>query len=138
MKLKVMTSAACLLLLLLAAAATSNAESPGGEFTLPFDAQWGSVVLPAGAYRFTIVSNFGSIHYLDVRGKKASAFILPSGIENRTGSGKSHLTAVTIGGKHFVERMEFKEGEITFEFRLPKNAKNPADLTRMMISHGGS
>ncbi|MDE3180686.1 MAG: hypothetical protein KGM47_13630 [Acidobacteriota bacterium] len=138
MKLKVMASSACLLLVFLAAATTSNAESPGGKFTLPFDAQWGDAVLPAGAYRFTIVSSFGSVRYLDVRGKQASAFILPSGTENGTSAGNSHLTAVTIGGKHFVQRMEFKEGKVAFEFRLPKNVRNPADLTHLMISHAGS
>ncbi|MGH9397598.1 MAG: hypothetical protein ACRD18_12195 [Terriglobia bacterium] len=131
------TASICLPFVLLLAAGSGRAESPGGKFTLPFEVHWGVAVLPPGDYSFTVVSSLGTSHYLDVRGKKNSAYIFPAETETGTDTGPSHLTTVTIGGNHFIEQMVLKEANTTFKFRLPKAAKSEAQFTPLMLSHTG-
>ncbi|MGH9438355.1 MAG: hypothetical protein ACRD22_10780 [Terriglobia bacterium] len=124
-------------LALLLAAGISKATSSGGKFTLPFEAHWGIAVLPPGDYTFTVISPFGSPRYLDVRGKRSGAYIFPLSTEMGTNARRSHLTLVTIGRNHFIERLVLTEVNTAFEFRIPKSAIRNARSTRLKLSREG-
>lgn len=126
----------CLLFGALIASSSANAASPGGRFTLPFAAAFGSTILPPGDYTFTVLSSFGSANYLDVRGKTTSVFILPAETHAWADGGKSRLTAVTLGNNHFIESLTLGEAGLTFRFKLPKGARVPASFTSLMAPAG--
>ncbi|MGH9451756.1 MAG: hypothetical protein ACRD11_14665 [Terriglobia bacterium] len=137
LRLRFFTVSVFMSLALVLAAGISKATSSGGKFTLPYEAHWGIAVLPPGDYTFTVISPSGSPRYLDVRGKRSGAYIFPLGTQIGTNARHSHLTLVTIGSNHFIERLVLKEVNTTFEFRIPKSAKTEARFTRLKLSRAG-
>ncbi|MGH9405358.1 MAG: hypothetical protein ACRD3D_05910 [Terriglobia bacterium] len=71
----------------------SAQEAMAGTFTLPFEARWGSAILPAGNYSFTL-DHAGSGGILQVsRGTKGVALIQSQSYSTES-SGRSELTVV--------------------------------------------
>ena len=76
-----------------------------GKFTLPFEARWQNVVLPAGNY--TISMHSATAPYtMFVRGEGKSVIILGVSVNERTISEKSELTLVKLGNSYVVRSLE--------------------------------
>ena len=73
-----------------------RAEDYKGSFTLPFEVRWGTAVLPAGDYTFTMDTDKGS-NLATIRGDKVAAMIIANGTSNRQFSGRSSLVLARRG-----------------------------------------
>jgi hypothetical protein len=90
-----------------------------GEFTLPFEAQWGSAVLPPGNYAFSIstASSPGLRYAVFLNGEGKNAIILPLTVpEENVSSNDSHLTLVNAGGRYVIQSLQAAELGETFDY----------------------
>lgn len=96
-----------------------------GNFTLPFEARWGSAVLPPGDY--TISMDTDLIHatnYLVVRGAGKSAMILDSVLEEKEISNHSQLTVVKTAAGYAVQTLDAGEAGLTLSYPVPENKRH--------------
>ncbi|HEV2495006.1 MAG TPA: hypothetical protein VG204_18245 [Terriglobia bacterium] len=99
-----------------------------GEFTLPFEAQWGSAVLPPGTYAFSIstASSPGLRYAVFLNGEGKNAIILPLTMpEQKVSSDDSHLTLVNTGGRYVVQSFQAAELGETFDYAVSKPKVKP-------------
>lgn len=80
-----------------------------GTFTLPFDAQWGRMTLPAGDYSlyYGHVSSGGS-YLVEVAGEKGTShrgFILPIPGGDRVSSSDNTLICIREGDKGYIREL---------------------------------
>jgi len=104
-------------LLTLFAASVLYAEQLKGSFTLPFDAYWGDVLLPAGHYTFS----------LDTTG--ATPVVLHPGTQSKYvkfgyteilhSPAKSQLVIVHTGAKSMVNAVYIADLKTAFWFKVP-------------------
>lgn len=87
-------------------------EQYKGTFTLPFQAQWGPLTLPAGDYTIDLQSSADS--FLVVRGEGKSAFLLKGAVSTKPLSDYSQLTIVDVDGHEVITSLE--AGPIGFAF----------------------
>ncbi|MBV9612282.1 MAG: hypothetical protein JO091_07410 [Acidobacteriaceae bacterium] len=98
----------------------TNAQAAQATFTLPFEAHWGTAVLPAGDYTITEVSSRSWPKVLFVKGHDRSATILASIEQPLSGEEASALKIVNVGGTQVVrEFISTAEGKC-FRFEAPK------------------
>jgi hypothetical protein len=133
--LKVLAGLSLLVLTLGATGAKAQGHSGTdftGTFTLPFEAQWGSTILPVGEY---------SLHYkqplkggplvVEVVGKEKGsphAFILPRATSNVSAS-KSALVCVREGNVLVVRALEMARIGQSVRFGMPRGAQ--------LVAHDG-
>ncbi len=111
------------LALMVAAVAPSvaSAQRVGGHFTLPCTTYWGSAVLPAGSYSFTMKRNFGGAAVLWIRGQKNATIAL---IADRDTYLKENVLEVSRGaGSEVVTGMKLADGGIKAKFHPTPVAK---------------
>jgi hypothetical protein len=114
--------------LLLAVAAISlsavfaAAEDYHGEFTLPLEAQWGKIVLPAGTYSFTMNIEKSPYTIKVQRGSETAIFIWLAGkTPLKRVSGPSLLTAIRRGNGLRIRSMDLASEGIMFDFTVPRS-----------------
>ena len=113
-----------------------------GHFVLPYEAQWGSITLPAGDYTFSIdhLSMNGSI--LLYRGTQSAGVVRWQSMEgapNQSSSGQ--LLFIRHEGKATVRALELPEVG-TLYFSLPKDmktlvAQQPELIEAVTVQVGG-
>jgi len=114
-----------------------------GRFTLPFEIRWGTMVLPAGNYSFTMQSATDS-GMVAVRGEHARALIMnPVDIRESKVSDVSHLIVVRSGRKGTVRALYLGPLGMTFYYRPPKAdtqfvAQAPQLIQRVPVSVTGT
>ena len=86
-----------------------------GKFALPVAARWGSVVLLAGDYSFTMQTS-GAPYLLDVRGQRKQAFIMTAAADTRSYSGQSQLNLIKSGEDYSIGSLELPELGLTFVY----------------------
>ena len=120
--LKLFTKLVVAVLALGALATCGNAQNAyEGKFTLPFEAHWGSVTLPAGDYTFALRS--ASVPYvLHIQGgaTNTNTFIMAITADPKVASGHAQLNLVDIAGEQSVQTFEAPELGLTFSFATPK------------------
>jgi hypothetical protein len=120
--LKLFTKLVVAVLALGALATCGNAQNAyQGKFTLPFEAHWGSVTLPAGDYTFAMRS--ASVPYvLQIQGgaTNTNTFIMAITADPKVASGHAQLNLVDIAGEQSVETFEAPELGLTFSYATPK------------------
>lgn len=79
----------------------AQGQSAAGEFTLPFEAHWGAVTLPAGHYTFTLERPGAASMITISRDTRGIAVVLDSGYDLAT-SGKSELIVKREGNVNTV------------------------------------
>ena len=113
-----------LLLAVLAAglsASLASAQDYEGKFTLPFEARWGTAVLPAGDYSFRINTNNYSCIALVSQGGRGVAFIMPDTAASRGEvAGSSALIAVRSAGSYRIRALQLAEAGVVLEYSPPK------------------
>ena len=104
-----------------ALATCGNAQNAyQGKFTLPFEAHWGSVKLPAGDYTFDLRS--ASVPYvLHIQGgaTNTTTFIMAITADPKVASGHAQLNLVDIAGEQSVQTFEAPELGLTFSYATP-------------------
>jgi hypothetical protein len=97
-----------------------------GAFTLPFNAQWGPVSLPAGEYKLYYGRlNDGGPALVEVVGKEKRtphAFILPQGASDAKAT-KSALVCVREGGAGIIRALEMPQIGEAVNFRMPRGTQ---------------
>lgn len=123
--LKVASNVALVALALCCSAGLGSAQDAyKGKFTLPFEARWGSAVLPAGDYTITMPSQT-SPYVLYLRGESKSAIILANGSDTKALSDHSQLTLVDVGGRYVIRTLEAGEIGLTLDYALPGAKAKP-------------
>jgi len=124
---------------LLAACFTANlakaSDAYTGKFTLPFEARWGGLVLPAGEYSFTLndLTVAGTIAVQ--RDGKNLGVVLVRSISDFDTSGKSELVAVSNGGVYRISAMHLQAGA-RMGFLIPKAEQpSPARGPELSLLH---
>jgi hypothetical protein len=113
-----------------------------GHFVLPYDAQWGSVALPAGDYTFSIDHLTASGQILLYRGTQAAGIVRWQDMENDQKLGSAgELLCVRHDGKVTVRALELPEVG-TLYFALPKGmktlvAQQPELIEAVSVQVGG-
>jgi hypothetical protein len=97
-----------------------------GTFTLPFNAQWGPVTLPAGEYKLYYGRLYdGGPALVEVIGKEnrsPHAFILPQGASDATAT-KSALVCVREGNAGVIRALELPQIGEALNFRMPRHTQ---------------
>jgi hypothetical protein len=103
-----------------------SAEDYKGTFTLPFEVRWGSAVLPAGDYSFTIDTARDS-QRATVRWENGAAMVMPSSISDRQFDGHSALILTRRGHRGTVRALALatpgtgsRKGGLVFSYAPPK------------------
>lgn len=100
------------------------AASFAGSFTLPFEAQWGPMTLPAGDYTLRY-GNLEGVHMVEVVGKKKGS---PHGLimvqaRDLTAAGKNSLICARQGDVTIVRALEMPVIGETVEFANPHGVR---------------
>jgi hypothetical protein len=118
-------------------------EACRGKFTLPFEAQWGQVVLPAGEYSFTLDNDTvgGKVTIQSETGRTAG-YVLNQGIYDRQNLDHSELILVRSGGSYTVRALRLEDLGMTLEYSVPKSegqfiSQGPHLLERIPVTIGG-
>ena len=102
----------------------ASANAQHATFTLPFETQWGSAVLPAGEYHMYSPMTLARPKLLSISGQGKTAYILAGGEkllpEFESGS---YLLIANVGGKHVVREYTSALSGKTFRFEVPKSAQ---------------
>lgn len=97
-----------------------------GTFTLPFEAQWGSTILPAGEYSLYYGQPFaGGPLTVEVLGKEKGSphvFILPQGTGSASTT-KSALVCVRVGNAGIVRGLQMAAIGKSVTFAMPHGSK---------------
>jgi hypothetical protein len=97
-----------------------------GTFTLPFDAQWGAMALPAGDYSLSYGKPFsGGIYVLVVVGKAEGS---PRGMifirgHGRTSATKNALVSIREGSKAYFRELRLGAIGESVDFTLPHGVR---------------
>jgi hypothetical protein len=100
-----------------------SAQVSRGEFTLPVETHWGSVVMAPGSYSYTLDKATVGL-MISVRGQGMSVSIPATGAVS-TGQplkGSSTLFLITEGGETSVRSMQFGHLGLTVHYQ-PSNRK---------------
>ena len=106
-----------------ARAQTLALTSFSGTFTLPLDAQWGAMTLPAGDYSLSYGQPFkGGIHAVTVAGEAVGS---PHGMilmkaRSQTSASKNKLLCVREGNKLYVRTLELASIGESVHFKIPQ------------------
>lgn len=106
----------------------AQAQSAAGKFTLPFEAHWGAVTLPAGHYTFTLNRPGSGSMVIVSRGTRAVAIILDEGYD-LAASGKSELIVKREGNVNTVCDLRLPELGMVFYYApvQPKRGSKAAE-----------
>ena len=101
-----------------------------GRFTLPHQVRWGSVVLPAGEYTFTMQS--AAVPYvIHLRGEGIAAIIMTISVDTKASSGRSQLDLVQTGSEYVVRALEAPALGVTFLYgERPTKSGSQEHMTR--------
>ncbi|MFL6448188.1 MAG: hypothetical protein ACJ746_10940 [Bryobacteraceae bacterium] len=96
-----------------------SAQISRGNFTLPVETHWGSVVMAPGAYSYTLDrASSGFVISVSPEGK-LSKITIPTtgGVSTAEPSERSTLLLVTKGGETTVRSMHFGHAGVTLHYR---------------------
>jgi len=103
-----------------------------GKFTLPFEARWQNVVLPAGNY--TISMHSATAPYtMFVRGEGRSVIILGITGDERTISEKSLLTLIKVGDSYVVRSLEAGQIGLDVDYSTGSNRATHTAMVRVPV-----
>jgi len=100
-----------------------------GKFSLPFEVHWGTAVLPAGAYRFSVgdIGPSDVVHVFKEDGPSASYLILPHGWDRTAASSeRSQLVFERKDGEVYVKELLLGSEGLTLYYGAPKLKKKDA------------
>jgi hypothetical protein len=99
---------------------SARAQTYGGNFTLPFQAHWGTLVLPPGDYSFTIDSLTPAGKIVVRRNGKNLGLIMIGSVASYSAPGNSALNAVPTPKAYRINVLRV-HGVAVINFLIPKN-----------------
>jgi hypothetical protein len=120
-------------------AGLASAQDVHGKFALPFEARWGTAVLPPGDYTFGVSSTSGT-HIVAIRqGNRGVALVVSGRDASGEISGPSALVATRTDGEYRISALRLAEVGLTLEYTAPKVerpilAQAPVLIQRVPIS----
>src|SRR5208337_3582110 len=125
-----------LLLAVLAAglsASLARAQEYEGKFTLPFEARWGTAVLPAGDYSFRLDPSQNPCIALVRQGTRGVAFVMADGGASKGEvAGSSALIAVASAGSYRIRALRLAEAGVVLEYS-PSKAERPILAEQLVL-----
>jgi hypothetical protein len=123
-------------------AGVANAQVYKGNFTLPFDAQWGRATLPAGDYSFVLDSVNGPCIIRVEQGKRSVAMVMAQSNDVSKPSNHSALIVTRSGGRARIRALHLAELGTDLYYGAPKAeawemASAPALIQRIPVSTSG-
>jgi hypothetical protein len=103
-------------------AGIASAQAPAyrGQFTLPFDAQWGGATLPAGDYSFTLKSTAYPAIVTIEQGQRNVALVMAQGSSDSNASKGSELIVTRSGGRARIRALHLAELGTELYYGAPK------------------
>jgi len=97
-----------------------------GTFTLPVEAQWGLMTLPAGEYTLSYGTAFwGTVHMVTVAGDAKGiprGMILPRSRDDAS-AGKNILNCLRLGDTLYVRSLEMPDLGESVHFKIPRGVE---------------
>ena len=116
-------------------AGLANAQEVKGRFTLPFDAYWGQITLPAGVYSFTLDKAQSGGGLKLVRGTEAVGIIHAQAYNPKTAD-HSFLTVTRERGVNSVRELTLSEPGLVLYYGphrpRPGSAAEEKEMSRMI------
>ena len=94
-----------------------------GSFTLPEEARWGSVNLPAGDYTFTLKST-ALPALITLNGPKGGCYILSTATDRMDMDKPSNLTIERHGVRGFIKDLYLAELHLKLNYSVPAAPKD--------------
>jgi hypothetical protein len=101
-------------------AGLARAQEIGGKFTLPFEARWGTAVLPAGNYSFRVNASENPCMVSVSQGGRVVAFIMTSSTSRGEVAGSSALIAVRGAESYRIRALRLAEAGVVLQYMPPK------------------
>jgi hypothetical protein len=108
-----------------------------GKFTLPFEARWGGMILPAGNYNLKFGYTMGGLRVVEVAGEDAGilhGWVFAKGRVNTKGEG-SFLVCVLNGNTGYVRSLQLAEFGESINFARPHGVSVDAWIVAGKKSH---
>lgn len=120
--LKLLTKLVVAVLALGALATSGNAQNAyEGKFTLPFEAHWGGVTLPAGDYAFALqAARVPYVLHIQGDATNTNTLIIAITADQKVASSHAQLNLADIAGEQSIQTFEAPELGLTFSFATPK------------------
>ena len=93
----------------------ASAQDFKGSFTLPFEARWGSAILPAGDYTFKM-DMVRAPFLAQIYGKDGSVLVLAQSVTDRANPAQSELILVPRAGKYTVRALNLAGVGLVFSY----------------------
>ncbi len=99
----------------------AHAQVAEGKFSLPSETHWGSMILPAGEYTFSLEST-GRPAWLTIRNsdRVLLGMITPQVLSSAPYTDKSELVLTHKGDEVFVSSLRVGELAIAFNYAMPE------------------
>jgi hypothetical protein len=95
----------------------ASAQDFSGKFTLPFEARWGSAILPAGDYSFTM--DMARAPFLaKIRGENGTVLVLAQSVSDRSIAAQNELILVPRAGKYTVRALNLAGVGLVFTYGI--------------------
>ncbi len=123
-------------------AGAASAQDFIGTFTLPFEVQWGTAVLPAGNYKIEH-NSLRRTDMVTVSGEGKAVMTVPASQSFEADrSAKSALVLARVNGKAVVRALVLSEIEMEFTYAWPKGkrvlvAEGPILIQRIPVTRTG-
>ncbi len=129
-----------LAVVLSASVGKSQVEGYKGTFTLPTEARWGSVTLPAGDYTLR-VDSVSAPHFIYLKGESKSAIVLAGVPDLRPSSNHSELVLVETAHGYAVRSLAVGQIGLSLDYAVSghqnvyaNNRERPATISVSMRS----
>jgi hypothetical protein len=123
----------------LASAASAQSQVCQGKFTLPVSVRWGTAVLQAGDYTFSLDSaTLHSVLIVRADSGQSAVFVRARSYSDHVTSENSSLLIVRSGGKATIRRLHLKEAGMDFFYgptkgEAPMIAQEPELIQRVPV-----
>ncbi len=97
-------------------AGTANAQVVVGKFTLPFEARWGSAVLPAGQYTFKMDRFYGPTRVTNLTGTHVG-FVMALVVDDAPKGQPTALLVTRNEDGRVIRSFTWSEGGKTFVYK---------------------
>ncbi len=118
-------------------AGIASAQGPvsSGQFTLPFDAQWGGATLPAGDYKFTLNSTALPAFVRIEQGQRNVALVMAQSSEASDTTKQSELIVTRSGDRARIRVLHLAGVGTDFYYSAPKAESREMASAPELIQH---
>ncbi len=116
-------------------AGIASAQVCQGQFTLPFDAQWGRATLPAGDYTFTINSTGSPVIAMIGQSDRNVGLVMAQSTSTSDATKASELIVTRNGGHARIRVLHLAELGTDLYYAAPKSEGREMASAPQLIQH---